>query len=245
MPVEIDFDATAIRVGIAADRLRENLRTYQVMSKIFPALETAGKEVGLYGGTALNKIYFGIRQRLSYDLDIFCASISGVRAVLESLGSTRAAVRGPRKSARGRLMLDGIAIDMWQAKMPEKPVKLQAIDLLHYLGFLVPPMVVPSFSLEYLLANKTITMADRNELKDIYDTWMGLKLLKDRGKYRRYLRSISRERGIRNYEYYLSYQIDQVMLKSSDYYKKKRIETAQPASTRTMLMDIKAGLELP
>jgi hypothetical protein len=241
---EPNFDEAAIRIGIASDRLREGLRTHEVMGVLFPALEVAGLEVGLYGGTALNKIYFGKRQRLSYDIDIYCVSLPGVVKAIRSLGGEQVAGVKEKfgRNERRRLRLRGVDIDLWEAKMPEKPAKLQAVDLLQYLGYLVQPVVVPSFSLEYLLANKTIAMADRNELKDIYDTWMGLSLIRDKRKYRRYLRAVSRERGIEDYEGYIDYQISDVMLRNLGYYEKRRIDVTEVPTTERMLREIADAL---
>ena len=237
---EPNFDEAAIRIGIASDRLREELRTHEVMGMLFPALEVAGLEVGLFGGTALNKVYFGKRQRLSYDIDIYCASLTGAIKAIRSLGGKHAAGADekPGRNERRRMTLGGVAIDLWKVEMPEKPAKLQAVDLLQYLGYLVQPVVVPSFSLEYLLADKTIAMADRNELKDIYDTWMGLSLVRDRQKYRRYLRAASRKRGIEDYWSYINHQIEGVMLKNLVYYEKRRIDVTDVPATERMLREI-------
>ncbi|MEM3181301.1 MAG: nucleotidyl transferase AbiEii/AbiGii toxin family protein [Candidatus Micrarchaeaceae archaeon] len=121
---------------------------------------------------------------------------------------------------------------------------LQAIDLLYYLGYLVPPVVIPSFSLEYLLANKTIAMADRNELKDIYDTWMGLRIVKNMQKYRKYLRIVAKERKVPDYRHYLRYQIKEIMLQNLNYYKKRSIDVVETPSTESMLKEIEEKLNL-
>ncbi|MEM3212055.1 MAG: nucleotidyl transferase AbiEii/AbiGii toxin family protein [Candidatus Micrarchaeaceae archaeon] len=245
MRSDFNFDEIAVKSGIASDRLREDLRTYEVMSTLFPAFEVSGLEVGLYGGTALNKIYFGSRQRLSYDLDIYCTSLtSAVRAVKKLGGSEVNAKEKFEEHERRRLVLSGIAIDLWERKLPEKPLKLQAIDLLYYLGYLVPPVVIPSFSLEYLLANKTIAMADRNELKDIYDTWMGLRIVKNMQKYRKYLRIVAKERKVPDYRHYLRYQIKEIMLQNLNYYKKRSIDVVETPSTESMLKEIEEKLNL-
>ena len=248
MQFDFDFEELATRMGIGEDRLRKNLATYSAMSELFPLLETTGCQVGLFGGTALNKIYFGMRQRLSYDLDIFAYSY---RKTLAALGEKGAQMKfeGAFPKRKGlvsaRFEYNSIILDVVDAAgIAEKPLKLQAFDLLYYYNQLVPPVVVPSYALGYLLAEKTMALLDRNELKDIYDTWNGMKLLKDVKQYVRSLRKAAKARGIKDIGMHADFQITN-MLQNVGYYAKRQIEiTDKSASTQEMLKDIKAFLDM-
>lgn len=246
MPYNINFDEVAMKTNIATDRLRDNINTYDAMSKLFPLLETEDQKVGLYGGTALNKVHFGKKQRLSYDLDIFCYSYKATLKVLEKNGATLVPSSTlSAKAKNSRYLFNNIRLDLWEAdKKPiEEPKKRQATDLLYYFNYLISPLSVPTYSLEYLLASKTLTMAHRNELKDIYDTWIGLQLLKDEVEYRKYLKIICKKDGIEDFKHYMRSQI-YLMSKSIDYYKEKRIDVLYQPSTGAMLKDISAALKL-
>lgn len=246
MPYNFDLDKLSIELGISTERLSKNIATYGAMSELFPILEVGGCEVGLFGGTALNKIYFGKLQRLSYDLDIFASSRDKTIEVLKNAGAKmKFAGNMPvnKKSPSTRLEYKEIVIDLVEAKKGgEKPSKIQAYDLLYYYGQLVPPVVVPSYSLEYLLASKTTALLDRNELRDIYDTWMGLKLIKDIPKYAKYLKTAAKERGVKDIVTYADYSIHNMLL-NIEYYGKKQIEVTNRVSPSIMLKDIKAFLD--
>lgn len=246
MPYNINFDELAIMTNIATDRLQRNIETYDAMAKLFPMLETEDQQIGLYGGTALNKVYFGKKQRLSYDLDLFCYSYETTLSTLKKNG----AVQIPSKVASGkgetsRFMFQGIRLDLWRVKSRpvEEPKKREATDLLYYYNYLIPKVVVPTYSLEYLLAEKTMAMANRNELKDIYDTWMGLQVLENKTKYTKFLRIISKKEGISDYKYYFGTQI-YVINKSIDYYKEKKIDVLYQPNVAAMIKDISAALKL-
>ncbi len=120
---------------------------------------------------------------------------------------------------------------------------MQAFDLLYYYKQLIPPIVVPSYSLEFLLSEKTIALMERNELKDIYDTWTGLKLLEDPAKYVRYLKKVAKKREIKDIAAYAKFHVES-MLANIAYYKKKEVDVIDQAPTSMMLKDILAFLEM-
>ena len=246
MAYDLDLDRLALETGISSDRLSKNLATYGAMSTLFPMLEVSGCEVGLFGGTALNKIYFGKKQRLSYDLDIFARNADKALNALEKAGAKRkysGIMPANLKTPSIRLEYGGIIIDLVEAKKGgEEPAKRQAYDLLFYYGRLVPPVVVPSYSLEYLLAEKTVALLDRNELKDIYDTWIGIQLLKDAKKYLIYLKAVAKERKIKDIAAYADFHITD-MLKNTEYYEGRRIETLSKAGPTLMLKGIRTFID--
>ena len=246
MRFDFDLDGLALETGISSDRLSKNLATYGAMSTLFPLLEVAGCEVGLFGGTALNKIYFGKKQRLSYDLDIFADGMEKARRVLEKVGAKKTysgIMPANLKKPSIKMEYEGIRIDLVEAKEgKEKPKKMQAYDLLYYYKQPIPPVVVPSYSLEYLLAEKTVALLERNELKDIYDTWIGIQLLGDVKKYSGYLKDVARERKVRDVVAYADFHIAN-MLKNTEYYERRQIETLSKASPALMLKDIRTFIE--
>ena len=246
MQHNLDLDKLAIELKISTDRLGKNIATYAAMSELFPALEVAGCEVGLFGGTALNKIYFGKRQRLSYDLDIF---VYNYDKTMEALKKNGAKVKysgvAPmnKKAVSMKMEYRDIILDIVNAKDEIKPMKLQAFDLLYYYDRLLPPVVVPSYPLEYLLAEKTMALLDRNELRDIYDTWTGISLLKNIEGYAKYIKKAAKARGAGDIVTYADFQIMN-MLQNVSYYEKKEIEVSSiHPNTPTMLKGIKAFLD--
>jgi predicted nucleotidyltransferase component of viral defense system len=245
MQDNIELNEIALKLGMGVDKLRKDIGTYRAISEIFPMLETEECKVGLFGGTAMNKLYYGKMQRLSYDLDIFSYSYKKTVKLLDEHAAVlkyEGAFPG-RKAQSSRMMYKGIELDIVSvSNTAEEPKKMQMTDLLYYYGQLMPPVTVPSYSLEYLLADKTITMANRNELKDIYDTWLGTKFLKDKHAYHSYLEKISKGLGIKDVHSYLDSQMT-MMLSNLDYYGKKHIEVVYQPSPVLMLRDITAFLK--
>ncbi len=245
MPNNINMNEFAIKLGISADKLGRNMAVYEAASELFPKLELAECKVGLFGGTALNKIYFGKRQRLSYDLDLFAYSYKRALKALADIGA-RIKYTGTfpgKKVVSTRMTYKEVVLDIVDAKAAlEEPRKLQLIDLLYYFGQLVPPIVVPSYSIEYLMAEKTMAMSDRNELKDIYDTWAGIKLLKVPDTYLNYLKRIAKDGGVKDVIGHLKHQLAN-MLANAEYYDKKRVEILDQPNPRIMLREIEAFLD--
>lgn len=246
MPYDINFNELAIKTGIATDRLQNNISTYDAMAKLFPILEIEGQKTGLYGGTALNKVYYGKKQRLSYDLDIFCYSYDDTLKVLKKHGAKEVpSISLSKKHRNSRFIFQNIKLDLWEAgrRVLEEPQKREATDLLYYFNYLIPKVAIPTYSLEYLLAEKTLAMANRNELKDIYDTWTGLQILKNQTKYRKLLKAVFKKNGIPDYLHYLRMQIH-VISKNFSYYKQKTIDVTYQPDLKAMIKDIEAILKL-
>ncbi|MBU6391203.1 MAG: nucleotidyl transferase AbiEii/AbiGii toxin family protein [Candidatus Micrarchaeota archaeon] len=246
MPYDVNIDQFALRTGINADRLRRNLETYQALAELFPLLEASRCKVGMFGGTAINKIYFGKAQRLSYDIDIFAYDYQRTIKILKENGAFAkysAAVTWSRKVTATKMSFKDVILDVVDAKnIAEQPAKMQAFDLLYYMGQLVPPVVVPSYSLEYLLAHKTLAMLDRHEMKDIYDMWFGIRLMKEKVAYYRELRKLAKQRKTEDLAVYTDFQL-RIMISNIEYYKYKRIEVVSQPDTGIMLREIKAFMD--
>lgn len=240
--MEYDFDEIALKTGIAKTRIVDSVKTYEAMSRLFPKLELENQDIGLYGGTALNEIYYAKNQRLSYDIDLFCYSYKSTLETLSKLGTETIFDGRKDGNERAKLRLYGVEIDLWNAKRTlEKPAKRELTSLLYYFGYILPPIIVPSYSLEYLLAEKTIALADRNMLKDIYDLWLGLKLIKDKKKYFGYLNKLGEKMDMDVFAY-VPTQIDFIS-KNVKYYEKEKIDVLYQPSIALMINEIKQQLE--
>ncbi|MHB1830301.1 MAG: nucleotidyl transferase AbiEii/AbiGii toxin family protein [Candidatus Micrarchaeaceae archaeon] len=248
MQYDIDTERLSMTIGIGKDRLDKDIETYVSMGKIFPFLEGKGLKVGLFGGTALNKIYFGKAQRLSYDLDIFCYSNKRTVEALKETGAKEkytGMMPANRAAVSTRMTYGSIVLDLVDAAgkyLPEEPKTLQAVSLLYYYRALVLPFNVPSYSLELLLAEKTFAMTERNELRDIYDVWTGMGIMKDKKLYLKYIKGSARRNGINDAIGYIDLGIT-LMLENVEYYGKRRIETTNARGAGAMLKDIKAFID--
>jgi len=240
--MEFDADKIAMETGISASRVKDDLVIYSVMSELFPKFEINKQKIGLYGGTALNKIYFEKYQRLSYDIDLFSYDYKKTFDFISKLGAVL--ISKSSEKERCKFRFNGVDIDVWGLKsggIIEKPVKKELFDLFYYLGYLIPPLVVPSYSLEYLMAEKTFALADRNMLKDIYDTWRGFKIMKDKKKYKEYIEKLGRLNSIDLFSYTVS-RIS-FMLKNIKYYRKERIDLLYQPDPEIMLNEIKLAIK--
>ncbi len=92
-----------------------------------------------------------------------------------------------------------------------------------------------------LIAEKTIAMADRNMLKDIYDLWRGFKTMKEPKKYKTYL-EIAGERQDIDVFSYIPTQVA-FMRKNLAYYKKETIDVQYQPPIDIMLNEIEKELE--
>ncbi len=229
-----DLVPIAQKTGIDAEKLKMELELFVSMPEIFGIFERNNADVGMYGGTAINKVYFGERQRLSYDIDLFCYNYDKATSIMD-----KSAKRIVDKGGRAAYMYKSIRLDLWKIeKTPEKPQKLEARSLLTFFGYVMPPVLVPTYSLEYLLAEKIIALAERNLLKDIYDAWVGLHIVKDRQKLRNYLMSMQRKRKVD-----VLFMFDSVIEKNLDWYKEKTIDAISYPEPKLMIKDVHAKLE--
>ncbi len=243
MQYSTDTNRLAMKLGMQKEKLDKSIATYNAITAIFPLLESNGIKAGLFGGTALNKIYFGRAQRLSYDIDLHCYSYDKTIDVLSRNGATLKYHGRIKGIVSTKLLFGGIELDLVKASgIQERPRPATLTDLLYYFGVPLIPVRVPSYSLEYLLAEKTVAMAERNELKDIYDTWIGLRLLKNKGKYLRYLKLAVKRRGGKWAIEYVDVGL-RIMLKNVAYYEKKQIEVLNQERPASMLKDIAAFME--
>ncbi|MCL4400708.1 nucleotidyl transferase AbiEii/AbiGii toxin family protein [Candidatus Parvarchaeota archaeon] len=164
----------------------------------FKALSQEKIRSYLFGGTALNKGFFGERQRLSKDLDLeidarddftktahkieSCIIKTGYRNIRVDEHAKRHSVYVFLGDAVGELKLD---IVPQQNRI--KPIMLTLHSLLEYVGVPAKTIEVKSYPFEYLLAYKLHALHRRMLYKDIYDSYTGLNLPMDGRKLVRYI----------------------------------------------------------
>jgi predicted nucleotidyltransferase component of viral defense system len=136
----------------------------------------------LYGGTAINKIYFEKYQRISEDIDLmYAAKENKIKAqhYVETI----------------RKIEPTLLVDLTKHTFYEKPVTCSAKSLFYFTGVDDAVATVKSFSFEYLLAMKTHAFLGRKHLeeKDIFDLYTGfglgkLKIIMNLNKYLKYFK---------------------------------------------------------
>lgn len=114
----------------------------------------------LFDGTAINKIYFGKYQRISEDLDLMYDSYT------DKIDEDKINIFRNNED---------ILVDIVEHKMFESPKIHEARSLFYYYGANGATAKIRSFSLEYLLAMKTLVFLGRRhvEEKDIFDIYNG------------------------------------------------------------------------
>jgi predicted nucleotidyltransferase component of viral defense system len=236
MPSDELLMSVSTRTGIQMEKIKKEILVLQTMPILFNLLENNKQKVGLYGGTALNKIYFGKRQRFSYDLDLLCYDY---KKTIKILSDNNAKNIGLLSDKRAEFNYNGIKLDLWSVKKTEEqPRGLQATSLLSFFDYPVVNSFVPSYSLEYLLARKILAMASRSLIKDVYDSWLGLQLLKDRKKFEKYLNKLE---NIENIDCRKTFK--DTIARNTDYYKNKSVDAINAPKAEAMIKGIIQMLE--
>lgn len=184
--MQYDLKGLVIRTGIREEKLKKEIEVMQALQDLFITLGNSSQKVALFGGTALNKIYYGERQRLSYDIDIESYSFESTKRVLEKICDRT--VESPKAA---RFVYKNVVVDLMKAHNIEKPQLKKAYSLLSMFDYPIASVTVPSYSLEYLLAKKTMAVLSRTLNKDIYDMWVGMQLIKDDEAYEGYTRKLA------------------------------------------------------
>jgi predicted nucleotidyltransferase component of viral defense system len=184
---QYDFDEIILKTGIRKVKLEEEIKVMDALQELALILANEGHKYALYGGTAINKIYFNERQRLSYDLDIEAFSYEKTKALFERISD-----QGVPFSKAARFIYKGVQVDLTKATRMEEPRVYNAKSLLSFFNYPIASVNVPSYSLEYLMARKTVALLSRMVNKDIYDAWTGLELMTDTNKYKDYLYRFAR-----------------------------------------------------
>jgi predicted nucleotidyltransferase component of viral defense system len=181
----------AAGTNLAPEDIQYEVDMTELSGKLFDFLKSENVKVYLFGGTALNKGFFGERQRLSRDLDIevdksqpFKKTILKFESCLIKAGYSNIRVNENKMSYTIYVSEMGksreIKIDLVQQQNKIKPVPLTLHSLLEYNGIPIKTVNVMSYPFEYLLAYKLNALARRMIYKDIYDSYTGLRLKFDR-----------------------------------------------------------------
>lgn len=217
-------------------------------SRLFSELEKEKVPFYLFGGTALNKGFFGGRQRLSKDLDIeldrrgFDNTARKFESIIIRIGypNFRAEKYGGRCALHVYIgkNIDEIKIDITPQKNTIKGERVTLHSVLEYAGIPVKTVDVMSYPFEYLLAYKVSALQRRMLYKDIYDTYIGLQLGLDASKFMRYLGKFGNPKGILN-EIMLRIDDGEYDAKDELNYS-KLVQERYKVSMKNMLYEIKA-----
>lgn len=191
------------RTGISPASLVYDLELSSFINLFFQEISRLGIHLNVYGGTPLNRGFFGEKQRLSLDLDLAMpssrrlnADIINVRDVIKSIGY---------KEVRHKLLEEGFAayvsrgesiikIEMRKRELAAKTQYITLHPVLEYYGLATVATRVPSYEFEYLLASKLHAFARRMIYRDLYDSFMGLQVAKDTGKLVKYVKLLDKKR---------------------------------------------------
>ncbi len=121
----------------------------------------------LVGGTAINLVYFGKMQRLSYDIDLETKNRKKLREIFSQKYKKIAFTKRMDVFEKDGIKLD--IMDYLGGKVVEKNVE----SLFTLVGI---PMYLKVKTLEFeeLLARKFIALSNRGTAKDLYDCYVGV-----------------------------------------------------------------------
>jgi predicted nucleotidyltransferase component of viral defense system len=199
---------TSGATGISALNLEKELQLMSLVGKVFDAINDAGFEAALFGGTALNKGYYAEKQRFSKDLDVdlFVKSLVDAKPKLErELQKIEGFTPKLEHSGKDAVVWsfpygpnpwENVLLETRKAPLSERPIKVELHSILEYQGIPVSPVRIPSYSLEYLLARKVIALSRRAIGKDVYDTYTGFLLRPDMPKLKIYVRRLAGEEPV-------------------------------------------------
>lgn len=191
------------RTGISPLSLAFDLELGNFINLFFQEASRLRMHMNAYGGTPLNRGFFGERQRLSLDLDLatrgkgtFNIDMINVRDIIKSIGY---------KEVRSRLFEDSfvvhvskgegtIKVEMRKRELAAKTQLVTLHPLLEYYGLPSATTIVPTYEFEFLLASKLHALARRMIYRDLYDAFTGLQIVKDTGKLGRYIKTLDRKR---------------------------------------------------
>lgn len=183
----------------------------KLIADLFGFVSDKKMDVVLFGGTALNRGFFGAKQRLSKDLDIMVrsgglSSLAGmISRHLGSLGYRmgRYEVESEEPSEEEdepysvKLIAatenkSNIEIAIYREDLSFDVTYVPLHSFAEYFNYpYIYPVKVPSYRLEGLLARKVYALYDRRLYKDLYDSRHGLELPLDKMRFLRNLSAIT------------------------------------------------------
>lgn len=239
MMIPRDLARFSLATGLPAKNLEKEIRLFTLMPKFFHLLEERRIKTALFGGTALNKGYYGEKQRFSKDLDIDCFSRNWRRvydkiteALLDSDISKEYRVETMKFDVPSTIKEWTLwyGRNPWENLLIEMNIRQVAIDrtvkslpmhsLLEFHGMTLTPVYVPSYSLEHLLARKILALSRRQVGKDIYDVFMGFKHSPDKRVLKAYVRALAKSEWKADFSSFVGsviYWLDKVTGVTSDF----------------------------
>lgn len=189
--------------GLGRDVITYHLDLSTLIDDFFSsAMEMGVHNIHMFGGTAINRAFFGKKQRFSIDIDVNYngSAETGTKEITEIIK------RAGYKASDGEWMnmrhtLKRLAISPASGRTanfiadvhfvreddhtPFENLSLHSIT--EFFGYPPTRSVVPSYKLEYLLSGKIFALKDRTTERDIYDTYMGLALPPDYKLLKKYI----------------------------------------------------------
>ena len=233
--------------GITDTYIKYDIELSNFISLFFSIIKDNDLGVILYGGTALNRGFFGEKQRLSVDLDL--ETNDNIRIVTDKLVmllKSRNIFSEIHSGVNGLIITHAknnvrIRIELSKKKFAVKAQKIDLIPLTNYLNF--PSLItygVMSYPLEYLMARKLSALSRRLIYKDLYDTYMGLNIIKG-NILKRYVKVIEKDYDI--IEATLYYLKKGILDRTDRFDYKNHIQLKYRKSEEFMANDISDKLE--
>jgi len=177
------------KTGIPTEKLKKEIKVMNCLGDVFGFAE---KKIVLFGGTALNKIFFHEKQRLSYDVDLKCGNFSECLAIFgekyERVIDSKIFTAFSNK--------DGVRIDLSKEDFRFKKIKMNAKSFFYYQGFETIAVNVITYEFEVLFAEKILAMSRRGTARDLYDTWIGRWSRLDEKKLLKYLIKLGNKKKV-------------------------------------------------
>lgn len=187
-----DVTSIAIATGVGVDLIKKEIAVCNILPRLFMILTNENQKCALYGGTAINKAYFGEKQRFSFDIDVECEDYKKCKEILSKQLKPNILTK---KRSFFFAEYEGVQVnvDIAEKISSEEPKLREIHSLLEFYGFPIPPIIVPSYSLEYLVASKITTFFARQTTKDAFDIFMASKHELDNKKVKMYLEELSKK----------------------------------------------------
>lgn len=242
----------AAKMGIDIKSIKYDIAMTELMNGLFYEMVKDGVEVYLYGGTALNRGYFGVAQRLSIDLDfetparLFNTNLINIKDILKGLGYRIKTTTHIGENNAAFYAEKDMKIRIEMKKRDERKIKSQSLKLYPPVGFYGIPMtysIAQSYEFEYLLAGKINALSRRTLYKDVYDTYQAFRILKDDKLLVRYIKGFEEKSKTCIIDEALHSLTQNLKLNSAgDTFYKGLVPTAQRESNTVMIESIKMKL---
>ncbi|MFP3950482.1 MAG: nucleotidyl transferase AbiEii/AbiGii toxin family protein [Candidatus Micrarchaeia archaeon] len=161
-----NFQDITAATGITQEKLNVEVN---VVSRLRQLFHEPVPGYAMYGGTALNMVYFGKRQRISYDIDLKCENLKKTEKEFGKVFGHEI------KTNKMHRFVDEnkIKIDLSGKNVDAEPKKMRAESIPFHFGYGMYYADVLTYAYEILFAEKLLAFANRGVPKDLYDVWVG------------------------------------------------------------------------